>query len=122
VRATPGITFTDLAAATKFERSLTSRILSRLIKAGLMERTNSETDARVFTLLVSRAGDAICAQADPMTLELERLVMHPLSESERAAFIGMVDRIRAWVQSDYAAEVLRLFPEDQARGKDEPAR
>jgi DNA-binding MarR family transcriptional regulator len=39
VRSTPGITFTTLAALTKFDRSLASRLLSSLIKAGLIGRT-----------------------------------------------------------------------------------
>jgi DNA-binding MarR family transcriptional regulator len=116
VRSTPGITFTDLAAATKFERSLVSRMLSRLIKAGLIERTNSDRDARIFTLRASASGDAVCAEADPMTLGLERLILQPLSESERTAFISMIERVRAWVQSDYAAEVDRMFPGDTVAG------
>jgi DNA-binding MarR family transcriptional regulator len=113
VRASPGITFTDLAAATKFERSLTSRILSRLIKAGLLERTNSGKDARVFTLCATSAGDAICAKADPMTQELERLVLQPLTDAERLAFIGMIEKVRTWVQSGYADSVSKAFPEPQ---------
>jgi DNA-binding MarR family transcriptional regulator len=111
VRAKPGITFTDLAAATKFERSLTSRILTRLIKAGLIDRTNSDRDARVFTLSATAAGDAVCAQADPMTVELEALVLQPLSDHERLAFVAMIEKVLIWVQSDYAAEVARRFPE-----------
>ncbi len=34
IRSNPGITFTELARQTKFERSLTSRILAKLMKAG----------------------------------------------------------------------------------------
>ncbi len=111
VRAEPGITFTDLAAATKFERSLTSRILSRLIKAGLIERTNSDRDARVFTLRATADGDRICLRADPMTMELEALIMQPLTEAERRSFVAMVEKVRGWVQWDYAGEVDRRFPE-----------
>jgi DNA-binding MarR family transcriptional regulator len=116
VRATPGITFTNLAAATKFERSLTSRILSRLIKAGMIERTNSKKDARVFTLRATAAGDAVCAKADPMTVELEGLMLRPLSDAERATFVSMIEKVRVWVQSDYAAEVDKRFPESRPRG------
>jgi DNA-binding MarR family transcriptional regulator len=109
VRATPGMTFTALAEATKFERSLTSRILSKLIRAGLLERTNSPVDARIFTLRVTAAGDLVCAKADPLTQELEALMLSPLDPAEQAAFLVMIERLRDWVQAGYAAEVDRRF-------------
>jgi DNA-binding MarR family transcriptional regulator len=110
VRETSGLTFTALAAATKFEKTLTSRILSKLIKAGLIVRHNSEKDARVFTLEVTEAGNEICAKADPLTMELEALILTPLDAHERDALLGMVEKIRAWVQTGYAAEVNARFP------------
>lgn len=111
VRASPGITFTALAAATKFERTLTSRILSRLIRAGLLARTNSREDARVFTLRATARGEALCAKADPLTQELEALMLEPLSPQEREALLTMIETLQGWVQTGYAAEVGRRFPE-----------
>jgi DNA-binding MarR family transcriptional regulator len=111
VRASPGVTFTALAAATKFERSLTSRILSKLIRSGLVTRSNSKDDARVFTLRVTARGEALCAKADPLTQELEALMLAPLSAPEREALLVMVERLRGWVQAGYAAEVEKRFPE-----------
>ncbi|MGL4636434.1 MAG: MarR family winged helix-turn-helix transcriptional regulator [Beijerinckiaceae bacterium] len=111
VRSTPGITFTALAATTKFERSLTSRILSSLIKAGLIERTNSTTDARIFTLKATAKGEALCNQADPLTMELEALMLEPLTAAEREAFLGMIGRIKSWVQEGYIKEVSSRYPE-----------
>jgi DNA-binding MarR family transcriptional regulator len=115
VRASQGITFTDLAAATKFERSLTSRILTRLIKAGLIARAGSDKDARVYKLNATAAGDAICAQADPMTAALEELMLQPLSRNERKALVAMIEKVRAWVQTGYDGEVRRLFSEKPPR-------
>jgi DNA-binding MarR family transcriptional regulator len=115
VRATPGVTFTALAALTKFDRSLTSRILSSLIKAGLIERTNSAEDARIFTLKATGEGEALCARADPLTSELEALMMQPLAGEEREAFLAMIGRVRTWVQEGYVAEVARRYPEMDTR-------
>jgi DNA-binding MarR family transcriptional regulator len=112
VRETSGMTFTALAAATKFEKTLTSRILSKLIKAGLILRSNSEKDARVFTLKVTAEGNNLCAKADPLTIELEALILTPLDAHERDAFLGMIERVRGWVQTGYAAEVGVRFPQD----------
>jgi DNA-binding MarR family transcriptional regulator len=110
VQATPGITFTALAQETKFDRSLTSRILSTLIKAGLIVRTNSGLDARVFTLALTQQGAALCATAEPMTRELEALMLQPLDAAEREAFEAMIRKVREWVQSGYASEVALHFP------------
>jgi DNA-binding MarR family transcriptional regulator len=117
VRSAPGVTFTALAALTKFDRSLTSRILSSLIKAGLIERTNSPDDARVFTLMATVDGEALCARANPLTTDLESLMLQPLTENEREAFLAMIDRIRTWVQDGYAQEVGRRYPEMGARSR-----
>jgi DNA-binding MarR family transcriptional regulator len=117
VRSTPGVTFTALAALTKFDRSLTSRILSSLIKAGLIERTNSAEDARVFTLKATVGGEALCGRADPLTSELEALMMQPLAENEREAFLAMIDRVRTWVQEGYVREIGRRYPEVAARSQ-----
>ena len=116
VRADPGMTFTRLAEQTKLERTLTSRILTRLIRAGLIARTNSTVDARVFTLRLTEDGEVLCAQADPLTRELETLMLEPLSANERAVFFGMVERVKNWVQGGYAQEVADRYPE--ARGAD----
>jgi DNA-binding MarR family transcriptional regulator len=117
VRSTPGITFTALAALTKFDRSLTSRILSSLIKAGLIERTNSAEDARIFTLKATGEGEALCGRADPLTAELEALMLQPLAENEREAFRAMIGRVRTWVQAGYVQEVARRYPEMGARSR-----
>ncbi len=117
VRSTPGVTFTALAALTKFDRSLTSRILSSLIKAGLIERTSSPGDARIFTLKATSKGEALCGQADPLTTELEALMMQPLAENEREAFLAIIGRVRTWVQEGYIEEVARRYPEMGARSR-----
>ncbi len=115
VRWTPGMTFTALAAMTKFERSLTSRILSKLIKAGLVRRTNSPHDARIFALKVTAKGEALCKLADPLTTELEQLMLTPLAADEREMFLAMVGRVMAWVQEGYIREVGSRYPEIVAK-------
>jgi DNA-binding MarR family transcriptional regulator len=117
VRATPGVTFTVLAALTKFDRSLTSRILSSLIKAGLIARTNSAEDARIFTLTATGKGEALCGRADPLTADLEALMLQPLAENEREAFVAMIGRVRTWVQQGYVEEVARRYPEMAAKSR-----
>jgi DNA-binding MarR family transcriptional regulator len=121
IRSNPDITFTELARRTKFERSLASRTLSKLLKAGLVNRANSATDARVFTLTATDAGIALCEKADPLSIELEALMLEPLTPEQRENFLKMVDQVRGWVQGGYIAKVAERFPEVAAkkRGKKE---
>ncbi|MCA3594853.1 MAG: MarR family transcriptional regulator [Methylobacterium sp.] len=111
IRSNPGITFTQLARQTKFERSLTSRILAKLMKAGLVARTNSPKDARVFTLTATEAGTALCDKADPLSIELEAMMLEPLTDEQREAFLEMIETVRRWVQTGYREKVAARFPE-----------
>ncbi|MCA3600081.1 MAG: MarR family transcriptional regulator [Methylobacterium sp.] len=111
IRSNPGITFTQLARQTKFERSLTSRILAKLMKAGLVARTNSPKDARVFTLTATEAGNALCDKADPLSIELEAMMLEPLTDEQREAFLEMIETVRRWVQTGYREKVAARFPE-----------
>lgn len=105
----PGVTFTSLAHQTKFERSATSRILSRLIKEGLVRREIDDADARHFLLYATPAGKALREAADPLSLALEDLVLSTLTESERADFRRLIDKLSKWLASDFAAEVKRRY-------------
>ena len=111
VRDTPGITFTELAELTRTERSATSRILTRMIKAGLLRRTNDAADARRFTLTATANGDKLCAQADPLSLEFEALMLAPLTARQRQELTTMMERLLAWVTGGYRDRVLQQFPE-----------
>jgi DNA-binding MarR family transcriptional regulator len=116
IRSNPGITFTELARQTKFERTLTSRILAKLMKAGLVVRTNSPRDARVFTLTTTEAGIALCDKADPLSIELEAMMLEPLTDEQRPAFLEMIDTVRRWVQTGYREKVAARFPEAASGG------
>lgn len=97
----PGVTFTALAERTKFERSATSRILTRLVDAGLVRRRADESDARQYRLFSTAKGRALRGRADPLSLELEALMLAPLSEVERTQFLGLLRRIADWVTGDF---------------------
>ena len=114
VRDTPGLTFTALARLTRLERSATSRTLTRMIKAGLIERVGVATDGRQYTLLVTPAGRDLCTKADPLTQELEALMLAPLTPAQRAHLVEMLEQVLGWVSGGYRAEVLARFPEATA--------
>lgn len=105
VRAHPDVTFTTLAERTKLDRSLTSRTVTRLMRAGLIERIGDPADARKYALRVTPRGQKLCEAADPLTAEFEALMLRPLSSDERHAFIRMVERVKTWVQDGYTHEI-----------------
>ncbi len=111
VRDTPGITFTALARLTRLERSATSRILTRMIKAGLIERIGLETDGRQYTFKMTAAGEELCQQADPLSLDLEDLMLAPLTAKQRLSLTEMTNTLLGWVNGGYRAAILERFPE-----------
>ncbi|MDE2364606.1 MAG: MarR family transcriptional regulator [Hyphomicrobiales bacterium] len=113
IRAAPGITFTELAQTTRFERTATSRMLSRLTKAGLVKRSNLAQDARRFGLTLTRRGEDLCDKADPLSLELETMMLEPLTAEQRKAFRAMVATVLEWVREGYGEKVISRFPEAQ---------
>lgn len=114
VRDKPGITFTELARLTRFERSATSRILTRLIEAGLVRRVSVEEDGRRFKLTATAKGVRLCARADPLSLELEELMLAPLTARQRSELLAKMERVRAWVEGGYAARIAERFPDIEA--------
>lgn len=110
----PGVTFTSLAKQTKFERSATSRILSRLIKAKLVRREIDEDDARHFRLFVTEAGVALRSKADPLSLEMEALILSALTEGERSEFRRMLDKLSGWLATEFPVQLARRYPDAAA--------
>jgi DNA-binding MarR family transcriptional regulator len=111
VRDTPGITFTALARLTRFERSLTSRILTRMIKAELIERIGVEGDGRQYTFVMTAAGERLCEEADPLSLEMEEMMLAPLTAEQKESLSAMMDTVLAWVTDGYRTRILERFPE-----------
>jgi len=107
----PGVNFTTLAAQTRFERSATSRMLSHLIKAGLVRRALDEHDARQFQLFITDKGNALRQKADPLSLEFEALILSALSPEERLQFRQTLDKLTDWLARAFQGEICRRYPE-----------
>lgn len=96
----PGTTFAQIAKITGFERSLTSRILQNLIKAGLIVRKNSSEDARVFLLSTTEKGKKIREIGRHLSDRLEVILTDPLSAQELKALDDILLRLGTWVTSE----------------------
>jgi DNA-binding MarR family transcriptional regulator len=110
----PGVNFTTLAAQTRVERSATSRILSRLIKSDLVRRELDEHDARQFRLFITDKGTGLRERADPLSLELEELILSALSHEERQQFRRTLDKLSDWLEREFQGALARSYKESGA--------
>lgn len=101
----PGITFSDLTEETRFERSLASRLLNRLLDDRLVERVNSAADARVFHLQTTAAGKERRRLAARIGGKLEAHLLRPLSEQQRAQLLELIEHLTEWVYGDAVREL-----------------
>lgn len=102
----PGTTFAEIAKSTGLERSLTSRIIQSLLGAGLIERRNSDTDARVFELSTTQRGKEIRGVARQLSDRLEVILTDPLTQQEMQQLNELLRRLGEWVTSDTYRDVL----------------
>ena len=110
----PDTTFTWLTAATKIERSATSRILARLIKAGLVRREIDDTDARHFRLRITAKGRTLRGKADPLTEELETLILSSLDDDDRVRLMRMLNHRSDWLNTAFPQALASRYPELEA--------
>lgn len=96
----PGITFSNLAAETRFERSLTSRLLSKLIKERLIRRSIGKSDARQFNLHTTARGREVCGKATQVAGVVEEYFLTPLTAAERESLNSCIQKLTEWVDGD----------------------
>ncbi len=102
----PGITFVDVSGMTSLERTLTSRIIQKLIRDGLIERENSKEDARKFGLHSTGAGKTTRAKGRLVSDKLERHLFKPLSQDEEEKLNLLLNKLGVWVESDDYRQLL----------------
>lgn len=102
----PGTTFAEISRVTGLERSLTSRIIQGLIAVGLVQRENSESDARVFRLTTTAKGRGVRLVGRAVSDRLEAVLTQPLSRDELATLDALLARLAAWVSSEEYREAL----------------
>jgi DNA-binding MarR family transcriptional regulator len=83
----------DLAAATSIETSTVSRLVTRLVRLGLVTRGRSETSSREVIVALSATGRALVKKLAPVALRLEREAASGLSPKEVKLLKVMLRRI-----------------------------
>jgi DNA-binding MarR family transcriptional regulator len=86
----------DLAESLVITRGGLTKLVDRLIKAGLMERTFCETDRRVSYATLLPAGRDLLNEMRPVVVaELEVAFAANLSERQADELRGMLERVRS---------------------------
>jgi DNA-binding MarR family transcriptional regulator len=106
----PGVTFVDVCEKCGLERSLTSRILQKLIGDGLLMRTSSAMDARKYHLSTSAAGKALRQRGRAVSDALEALLLASFPPDERLRLFEQIERLGHWVRSDDYKRALQEYP------------
>ena len=75
----------DLAAMTSIEKSTVSRLVTRLVKTGLVTRSRSRTSSREVVVQLSARGQNLVNRLIPVALELEQLASKGTSSADMAA-------------------------------------
>lgn len=96
----PGITFVEIWEKSGLERSLTSRILQKLIGDGLLLRASSGMDARKYHLSTTEKGQDLRKRGRVMSDVLEALLLDPFPPEDRARLFEQIERLGRWVRSD----------------------
>jgi DNA-binding MarR family transcriptional regulator/N-acetylglutamate synthase-like GNAT family acetyltransferase len=93
----------ELRRALDLDAGYLSRILSRFIADGLVEREPSASDGRQRVVRLTGQGHAAFAEADAMAGDaIDRLVA-PLDESQRSQLVSAMSRIRRLLDGDRPA-------------------
>ena len=114
---TPGITFVELSHQARMERSLTSRIIQRLIKQELVRRENDEADARRFRLFTTPQGDEKREVAKGLSDALEEVLLAPLQVDEAHRLDALLERLAEWIHSEEYEQRLEAFQDESDPGK-----
>lgn len=101
-----GISFAEIAKMTGLERSLTSRLIQKLLKSGLIARRNSADDARVFHLSATELGHKVRARGRIVSNRLDAILTNPLSAHELEQLNDYLARLATWISApDYRASL-----------------
>lgn len=91
----PGLVQGRLANLCYLEKTLTSKMVTALVKRGLMRRKIGAEDARQIRLYLTAHGQRIVDRCEVLGREIEGKMMSVLSEDERRVFEHCVERITA---------------------------
>ncbi|MGO8695387.1 MAG: MarR family winged helix-turn-helix transcriptional regulator [Rectinemataceae bacterium] len=93
----------DLAAMRFLTPAAATGIVDRLIHLGLVERKFDDNDRRVILLALTPRGEAALSTLDAKIQAMMRRFFEHVSESDRAASLRMVRKLKEYLKEELSA-------------------
>jgi DNA-binding MarR family transcriptional regulator len=93
IHANPGVTARQLARGLAVTPPNIAVWLDRLESRGLVQRSRSQTDARVQHLVATSAGATLAKRTTRRLLEAEQAALAALSTAERAMLVELLHKV-----------------------------
>ncbi len=87
------LTASEIAEATLMDRVRVTRTLQQLLTKEIVSRRASKTDGRSAYITLTAKGREIYDAVIPLALDYERQVLSVLSETEKVALTGMMEKL-----------------------------
>jgi DNA-binding MarR family transcriptional regulator len=91
----PGLLQGRMASLCFLDKTLVSKMVSSLVRRGLLRREIGAEDARNITLWLTAEGERVVEVCDPIGTRLERQMMAVLTAEERQLFKRCVEKVTA---------------------------
>jgi DNA-binding MarR family transcriptional regulator len=90
-----GMRMTDLAGELIISRGGLTKLLDRLVKAGLVERASCDTDRRLTYARILPAGDSLFEEMRPVVVaELQRAFVEAITDEEARSMATALGRVQ----------------------------
>jgi DNA-binding MarR family transcriptional regulator len=91
----PPLTAGDICGRTAMDKVRVSRAVSRLLRAGLVERRVDEDDRRRAFLTLSRKGRRVYGEIIPLALAAEAQLLAALGDDEARQLDRLIDKLQS---------------------------
>jgi len=91
----PGLSAVEVAARTMLDKVAVSRAVTKLIKAGRIDREFADADRRRSILTLSEEGRKVHDEIAPLALEMEADLLHGLSDEQIESLNVVIERLLA---------------------------
>lgn len=91
---------TLLVELTGIDRSTLADIVRRLVERGLLERSRTRRDARMYAVRLTSEGETMLRTAEPAVKAVNDRLLSGLANGERAAAINALSRIISAAKAD----------------------
>jgi len=91
----PGLSAVEVAERTMLDKVAVSRAVTKLIKAGRIDREFADADRRRSILTLSEEGRKVHDEIAPLALGMEDDLLHGLSDEQIATLNTVIERLLA---------------------------